>query len=445
MGVNRTPWALVVAAALAGLTGCVPDNQAATPAVTNTVKGGSDETGEYIAAANWWKPAKDHTPNCAPALNGGSGGVQTGGGGGGGGGRGAAAQPVSKEPCWVWGEVSGAVAASPDRIITAIWGDRDLRTGDQRPGGSNYVVELNRAGDITRTWTEWDTLFNTPHQFYINPYDPDRALYLVERGGRQPGPTGRDIHESIYKFNNEGTKLLWKLVDPASKMSSAEQRSMGKWGPTDFGDPAVLTFAHDGKHFLLADGYQNGRIETWTTDGEYVSEFGKIDECAMPGTTPPAHCAPSPGHPNGEHLPGQFNLIHGVAVGKDGKIYVGDRTNDRIQVFQPDGTFIEEWPDVIDPVGIYIDQSEAVWVVSAALNRMLKYDTQGHLLYHWGTFGRTSGGFVGGHARPHEVATDTEGNVYITSWDWPGYLSKFTPKPGADPAKLIGQPLKVGT
>ena len=40
---------------------------------------------------------------------------------------------------------------------------------------------------------------------------------------------------------------------------------------------------------------------------------------------------------------------------------------------------------------------------------------------------------------------DQEGNVYLTSWGWPGYLSKFTPKPGADPAKLIGQKLGSGS
>ena len=429
----------VAFAAVLGLAGCVPDNQAATPAA-NVRKGGSDETGEYVAAANWWKPRVGaegnlaHTADCQPGLNGGNGGVQAGGGGGGGGGAAAARD---QDPCWVWGEVSGMVADSPDRIIVAVWGDRDLRTGAGRPDGSNYVVEVNRSGDITRTWTEWDTLFNTPHQFYINPYDPERALYLVERAQTQPGPNGRVIHEAVYKFSNDGKTLLWALQDPAPKMNTAEQRAMGKWGPTDFGDPSTLSFAHDGKHFYLADGYQNGRIEKWTTDGEYVSEFGQVDECVMPN--PPAHCA------EGIHLPGQFNLIHGVAVGRDNRIYVGDRTNDRIQVFQEDGTFIEEWPGVIDPVGIYIDQSDAVWVVSAALNRLLKFNEQGQLLYHWGTSGRTSGGFVGGLARPHQVATDTEGNVYLSSWDWPGYVSKFTPRPDADPAKLIGQPLKVGT
>ncbi len=100
---------------------------------------------------------------------------------------------------------------------------------------------------------------------------------------------------------------------------------------------------------------------------------------------------------------------------------------------------------MIDPVGIFIDESESVWVVSARLNRLLKYNTQGQLLYYWGAYGRTRGGFPGGFARPHEVDVDQEGNVYITSWDWPGYLTKFTPKPGADPAKLIGQKLGSGS
>ena len=203
---------------------------------------------------------------------------------------------------------------------------------------------------------------------------------------------------------------------------------MTNLGQTDFGDPSVLVFLPDGQHFLLADGYQNGRVQKWTTSGEWVSEFGMIDRDPGPGGAP-----------------GAFDLMHGIAVDRAGRISVGDRNNDRIQVFTSEGEFIEEWPGVIDPVGIYIDESESLWVVSAALNRLLKYNTQGELLYYWGAYGRTSGGFPGGFARPHEVDVDQDGNVYITSWDWPGYLTKFTPKPGADPAKLIGQKLGSGS
>ncbi len=138
--------------------------------------------------------------------------------------------------------------------------------------------------------------------------------------------------------------------------------------------------------------------------------------------------------------PGQFDLVHGVAVDRSRRVYVGDRTNNRIQVFTEDGEFIEEWPDVSDPVGIFIDENEAVWVISATLNRLLKYDRSGRLQYHWGAYGGTRGGFPGGLSRPHQLDVDQEGNVYIASWDG-GWMNKFVPKPDADPDKLVGRGL----
>ena len=400
MGVVRVGLALVLAA---GLAACGAESQSQTAG--QGVKGGSDETGDYVAAVDFWKPAPDHTdPAACPS-----------GGRGGGGGR-----QASTAECWVWGEVSGMAADTPDRIIVAVWGDRERASGEQRLGGSNYLIEVDGNGDIIKRWTQWDSLFNTPHQVYINPYDPERAVYVVERGGQRP--SGVDIHEAVYKFSNDGDTLIWGLRDPQPKLGRDEQRAMTDLGPTDFGNPSVLTFLSDGEHFLLADGYDNGRVQTWTVDGEWVSEFGEVDN------------DPAIGGP-----PGAFDLMHGIAVDHAGRIYVGDRRNNRVQVFTPEGEFVEEWPGVIDPVGIFVDGSDAVWVVSAALNRLIKYNTQGQLLYHFGTYGRTSVGFPGGFARPHQVDVDQDGNVYVASWDWPGQLSRFTPKPDADPDKLIAQ------
>ena len=98
--------------------------------------------------------------------------------------------------------------------------------------------------------------------------------------------------------------------------------------------------------------------------------------------------------------------MHGLAVDRDRRVYVGDRSNDRIQIFTEDGEFIEEWPDVSDPVGVFIDENDAVWVISAMLNRILKYDRDGRLLYHWGVYGGTRGGFPGGLSRPHQLDVD---------------------------------------
>ena len=163
--------------------------------------------------------------------------------------------------------------------------------------------------------------------------------------------------------------------------------------------------------------YQNGRIARYNAEGELVSEFGSVGSG-----------------------PGQFDLIHGIAVDRDRRIYVADRNNNRIQVFAEEGEFIEEWPDVTDPVGIFADENDAIWVVSAAVNRLLRYSRDGVLEYHWGAGRGYGGGFPGGLGRPHQMDVDQDGNVYVASWEG-GWMDKFVPKPGADPIKLVGRGL----
>lgn len=140
--------------------------------------------------------------------------------------------------------------------------------------------------------------------------------------------------------------------------------------------------------------------------------------------------------------PGEFDLIHGLAVDRDRRIYVGDRTNNRIQIFTEGGKFIEEWRDIYDPVDIWIHEDGSVWVLSARLNRLLKYSRDGELQYHWGTYGMTAGRWPGGLARPHQLDRDQDGNIYIANYDG-GWVNKFVPKPGADPRKLIGRPVRL--
>lgn len=359
------------------VSACAGDNAVSTADASSQsqtmAKGGDDRTGAYDAVEGWWKPAPDH------------------------------------EGPWTWGEVSGVAVDNPDRVIVGIWGDRDAQ-GRERPDGTNYLVVVDRDGNITERWTQWDSIFNKPHQIYISPYDPERHVWVVERGG------GRDVNMQILKFTNDGEELVMRLVDPNHPRTRAQARSNPNPGPYTYGDPAVLAFLPDGS-FYLGDGYWHSRIVKYDADGEYVMEWGELGSG-----------------------PGQFDLVHGLAVDRDRRVYVADRSNNRIQIFTEDGDFIEEWPDVSDPVGIFIDEHEAVWVISASLNRILKYDTEGHLRYHWGTYGGTRGGFPGGLSRPHQMDVDQEGNVYIASWDG-GWMNKFVPKPNADPAKLVGPSL----
>lgn len=361
--------------ALVVYSACAGENQAAQDLGSrgDITKGGDDRTGEYEAVENWWKPAPDH------------------------------------EGPWTWGEVSGVAVDTPDRIIVGVWGDRNAQ-GQGREGGTNYLVVVDRNGNIVERWTQWDSILNKPHQVYISPYDPERHVWVVERGG------GRGVNMQILKFTNDGSELVMRLVDPDHPTTRAEARANPNPGPFTYGDPAVLAFLPDGS-FYLGDGYWNSRIIKYNADGEYVMEWGELGSG-----------------------PGQFDLVHGVAVDRDRRVYVGDRTNNRIQVFTENGDFIEEWPDISDPVGVFIDENDGVWVISARLNRILKYSLEGELQYYLGAYGGTRGGFAGGLSRPHQLDVDQEGNLYIASWDG-GWMDKFVPKPDADPSKLIGRSL----
>jgi len=167
----------------------------------------------------------------------------------------------------------------------------------------------------------------------------------------------------------------------------------------------------------VGDGYWHSRIIKYSAEGEYLMEWGELGSGRASST-----------------------WIHGLAVDRNRRVYVGDRTNNRIQIFTEDGEYLDEWPDVSDPVGVFVDENDAVWVISAVLNRILKYNMDGELQYYLGAYGGTRGGFPGGLSRPHQMDVDQEGNLYIASWDG-GWMDKFIPKPDADPARLVGRGL----
>lgn len=364
-------------------------------------KGGDDRNGPYDIIPGWWKPAPDH------------------------------------DETWTWGSAAGVWPDTPDRVLIVMWGDqrRQSRPGEDNERQRNFLVAVDRDGNITENWSQWDSLFNRPHQIYINPYDPERAVWVDERGGN-------GVHEAILKFSNDGSELLLQMEDPNPVFGEGgpNPRENPNPGPLDFGQNAVLAFLPNGD-FLLGDGYQNGRVVRYNSDGKFLSEFGSVGSG-----------------------PGQFDLVHGIAVDKENRVYVSDRRNHRIQIFTEDGTLLDEWPNIWDPVAIMIDVNDFVWILDATLNRILKYDLDGQLLDYFGTYGEASSlgrpgftcsddvavaeagldadhmGACGGFSLPHQMSVDSEGNLYVAQFGGP-WIDKYVPKPGADPSRLIGQPL----
>lgn len=364
-------------------------------------KGGDDRNGPYDVIPGWWKPAPDH------------------------------------DETWTWGSAAGVWPDTPDRILVVMWGDqrRNSPRGEGNELQRNFMVVVDRDGNIIENWSQWDSLFNRPHQVYINPYDPERAVWIDERGGN-------GVHEAILKFSNDGSELLLQMEDPNPVFGEGgpNPRENPNPGPLDFGQNSVLAFLPNGD-FLLGDGYQNGRVVRYSADGEFIAEFGSVGSG-----------------------PGQFDLIHGIAVDRENRIYVSDRRNHRIQIFTEDGILLDEWPDIWDPVAILIDVNDFVWILDATLNRILKYNLDGQLLDYFGTYGEASSlgrpgftcsdadavaaagldhsheGACGGFSLPHQMSIDTEGNLYVAQFGGP-WIDKYVPKPDADPSRLIGQPL----
>ncbi len=364
-------------------------------------KGGDDRNGPYDVIPGWWKPAPDH------------------------------------DETWTWGSAAGVWPDTPDRILVVMWGDqrRESPRGEDNELQRNFLVAVDRDGNITENWSQWDHLFNRPHQIYINPYDPERAVWVDEGGGN-------GVHEAILKSSNDGSELLLQMEDPNPVFGEGgpNPRENPNPGPLDFGQNSVLAFLPNGD-FLLGDGYQNGRIVRYNSEGELISEFGSVGDG-----------------------PGQFDLVHGIAVDRENRIYVSDRRNHRIQIFTEDGTLVDQWPDIWDPVAIMIDVNDFVWILDATLNRILKYNLDGQLLDYFGTYGEASSlgrpgftcaddeaiaaaglhddhsGACGGFSLPHQMSVESEGNLYVAQFGGP-WIDKYVPRATAEPSRLIGQPL----
>ena len=264
----------------------------------------------------------------------------------------------------------------------------------------HHLVVVNATGDIVEGWTQWDDRFRRPHSIYISPYDPEKHVWVVD-----------DHMHAIYKFTNDGSQLVQTLGMPTVAGADA----------THFDRPTFMAWAPDGS-FYVADGYNGTRVAKFDADGTFLMDFGLAGE---PGT---------------ETRPGYFNNVHGVAVDAEtGRVFVNDRDNHRIQIFDENGTYQTEWKINVSPSSLHLVQIGAdrtLVTFDRNTHKMLKYDLEGHLLYSWGTVANFPGTLWGVHG----ISTDQEGNLYVAEVD-AGRFQKFSPRAGANPAYLIGKPV----
>ncbi len=347
---------------------------------------------------------------------------------------------------WTWGSVGAVYAESPDRIWIAQRGELPLPEGanpwtpysmlnpsrgsapattdgigstcnetgrtrgyERRWNHVIFVVDSN--GNLVDEWPQHDALFGLqpcgrgPHKIKMSPYDPDKHVWVID-----------DQLHVIYKFTYDG-ELVHTLGELGVRGS----------GSNNFDRPTDIAWLPDGTYFI-SDGYGGTRVAKFDADNNFIMDWGG----------PPADRA-NPG-------PNEFSTVHSIAISADGRIYVVDRSHARLQVFDSEGKFqfmfstgprARSRPYAHEIVRDTETGEEFIWIVDGGTMRVLKYDLEGIFLYGWGGRGGAPGEFNG----PHSITTDQNGNFY-TAEVFSGRVQKFAPRPGADPAKLVGQLLR---
>jgi DNA-binding beta-propeller fold protein YncE len=279
---------------------------------------------------------------------------------------------------WSHGDVAGVAADSQDRVF--------VFNRSEHP-----VIVFERDGRFLGSWGEG--VFTRPHGITIH----DDIVYCAD-----------DTDHTVRAFTLEG-KLLWTLGNlnqPSDTGYSPEGRTnllSIKRGAGPFNRPTRLAVAPTGDMYV-SDGYGNARVHRFSADRRLVQSWGE------PGSAP-----------------GEFNLPHSVWVHTDGRVFVCDRENDRVQIFSPSGEVLAIWTSVTRPGDLWIDRDGHVYVGEMAWNteethmdgrpfaesrspRMTIRDLKGNLLTQWGGDDPCA---PASFASPHGLCVDSHGDLYV--------------------------------
>src|SRR5712672_48467 len=231
----------------------------------------------------------------------------------------------------IWGSTS-AVAIDPDG--TSVWvGERcgETRPPSQIAPGSLFacaestldpILKFDASGKLLKSFGAGMVLF--PHGLHV---DRDGNVWVTDGLGRN----GKG--HQVFKFSPDGKVLLTlgKAGTPGS-------------GPDEFNAPSAVVTAPNGDIFV-ADGHggnTNARIVKFSKDGKFIKTWGTKGSG-----------------------PGEIDGPHAIAMDSQGRLFLGDRSINRIQIFDQDGKFIAQWPQFSRPSGVFIDKNDVIYVADS--------------------------------------------------------------------------------
>ena len=263
------------------------------------------------------------------------------------------------------------------------------------------IVVVDANGNQIEDWTKWDSILKRPHYITINPYDPDKHVWVVDDQGH-----------AIYEFTHDGKQLVKTLGTP--NQSGNDEKH--------FNRPTFINWLPDGTMFVT-DGYGNTRVVKFDKDGKFLMTFGQ------------------PSNPPDDMRPSVFKDVHGVVFDPTThRVFVTDRADHRIEIFDENGKFLDQWSTgkPSTPQFLYMAADRSVWIADGTTAKIIKFDLDGHYLYSWGS----QGDWPGALWNVHGMSVDPEGNLYLAEVN-NGRAEKFRPRPGANPALLIGQRMRA--
>jgi hypothetical protein len=260
------------------------------------------------------------------------------------------------------------------------------------------VIQFDPSGAVLRAW-------GGPGEGYDWPVS-EHGIHVDYEGNVWIAGNRRDEDGMVLKFTADGEFLM--QIGQAGP-------SKGSNDTTQLAGPADMAVFEDTNEVFIADGYGNNRVIVFDAHtGEFKRMWGAYGE-------KPTDEDLEPYDPEGER-PRQFRNVHCLDVATDGMVYVCDRNNNRIQVFQNDGTFVEEWhyreqtglggngPGSVFHISFWPNSQQSPLILTDMANsqvRFLERDS-GDVLGEFGSFGN----YAGQVNRLHQAVMDSNGNLY---------------------------------